>query len=58
MNKYLDLLEEYDIDSLLVCSTNQYLVEYSSLNENSRYALTGFSGSTGDALITKDKIYL
>lgn len=58
MIKYLNLLEEYDIDSLLVCSTNQYLVEYSSLNENSRYALTGFSGSTGDALITKDKIYL
>ena len=43
---------------MLVNSTNEYLVEYSDLSENSRYMLTGFSGSTGDALITKDKIYL
>ncbi len=33
-------------------------MEYSSLSENARYTLTGFSGSTGDALITKDNIYL
>lgn len=43
---------------LLVNSTNEYLVEYCPLQENSRYHLTGFSGSTGDALITPDKIYL
>ena len=42
----------------MVNSTNKYLVEYSALEENARYTLTGFSGSTGDALITKDKIYL
>ena len=28
------------------------------LSENARYVLTGFSGSTGDALITKNGIYL
>lgn len=52
------LLEKLEIDYLLVNSTNEYLTEYSALSENSRYKLTGFSGSTGDALITKDKIYL
>lgn len=53
-----ELLKKLKIDYLLVNSTNEYLVEYSSLSENARYTLTGFSGSTGDALVTKDKIYL
>ena len=53
-----ELLKELDIDYLLVNSTNQYLAEYPELSENARYKLTGFSGSTGDALITEDKIYL
>lgn len=53
-----ELLKKLKIDYLLVNSTNEYLVEYSELSENARYKLTGFSGSTGDALITEDKIYL
>ncbi len=53
-----ELLKKIKIDYLLVNSTNEYLVEYSELSENARYTLTGFSGSTGDALVTKDKIYL
>lgn len=52
------LLKKYEIDYLLVNSTNEYLAEYSSLSENARYTLTGFSGSTGDALITRDEIFL
>ena len=55
MNK---ILEQINTDYLLVNSTNKYLVEYSLLSENARYTLTGFTGSTGDALITKDNIYL
>lgn len=55
MNK---ILQQLEIDYLLVNSTNKYLVEYPELSENARYTLTGFSGSTGDALITEDKIYL
>lgn len=53
-----NILENLGVDYLLVNSTNEYLVEYSSLSENARYTLTGFSGSTGDALMTKDNIYL
>ena len=52
------ILNEHKIDYLLVNATNEYLVEYPSLSENARYTLTGFSGSTGDALLTQDKIYL
>ena len=53
-----ELLKKLKIDYLLVNSTNEYLVEYSELSENARYTLTGFTGSTGDALVTADKIYL
>jgi Xaa-Pro aminopeptidase len=53
-----ELLKKLKIDYLLVNSTNEYLVEYSSLSENARHTLTGFTGSTGDALIAKDNIYL
>lgn len=55
---YSELLAKLEIDYLLVNSTNEYLVEYPNLEENARYTLTGFSGSTGDALITRDRIYL
>jgi Xaa-Pro aminopeptidase len=53
-----NLLKQLEVDYLLVNSTNKFLAEYSDLSENARYTLTGFSGSTGDALVTKDKIYL
>ena len=47
------------VDYLLVNSTNEFLAEYSSLKENARYLLTGFSGSTGDALWSRTgEIYL
>ena len=52
------ILEELEIEYLLVNSTNKFLVEYPYLSENARYTLTGFTGSTGDALVTKDNIYL
>ena len=53
-----ELLKTLKVNYLLVNSTNEYLVEYSHLSENARYTLTGFSGSTGDALVTKNGIYL
>lgn len=53
-----DFMVEEKIDCLLVNSTNKFLVEYNTLSENSRYHLTGFTGSTGDALVSADNIYL
>lgn len=46
------------IDYLLVNSTNEFLMEYTNLSENSRYLLTNFSGSAGDAIISQKKIFL
>ena len=53
-----ELLDKLNLDYLLVCCTNEFLVEYPALSENARYSLTGFSGSTGDALLTREGIYL
>lgn len=53
-----DFLRTENLDALLVNSTNEFLVEYNSLDENSRYHLTGFSGSTGDAVVTMEAVYL
>ena len=53
-----NFMVENKIDYLLVNSTNQFLVEYNTLEENSRYHLTGFTGSTGDVLVSMDNIYL
>ena len=57
--KYLkEFLTKNDIDGIIINSTNEFLVEYNLLEENSRFYLTDFSGSTGDVLFTNDKIYL
>ncbi len=56
--KFRKFMVDNKIDCLLINSTNKFLVEYNSLEQNSRYHLTGFSGSTGDALITNDSVFL
>ena len=58
VQKTRNFLKENNIDYLLVNSTNEFLVEYPALDENSRYILTNFSGSTGDAIISQNKILL
>lgn len=58
IQKIREFLKDNKIDYLLVNSTNEFLVEYSNLMENSRYFLTNFSGSTGDALISQTDIFL
>lgn len=58
IQKVRNFLKDNKIDYLLVNSTNEFLVEYAPLNENSRYLLTNFSGSTGDAIISQKDIFL
>ena len=53
-----DFLSKNDIDGIIINSTNEFLVEYNKLELNSRYHVTDFTGSTGDVLLTSDKIYL
>ena len=52
------ILEKEDCDALYVNHTNEFFSEYVDVSRSSRFLLTGFSGSMGDALVTKDKIYL
>src|SRR5574344_873686 len=56
--KTRESMRENEIDYLLVNSTNEFLVEYNDLDKNSRYYLTDFSGSTGDAVISQKDIFL
>ena len=58
VEKIREFMKEQGVEYLLVNSANKYLEEYTPLDENSRYVLTDFSGSTGDALVTCDRIYL
>lgn len=54
-----NFLKQNNLDYIIINSTNKFLVEYNVLEENSRYYLTGFSGSTGDALVScEGDIYL
>lgn len=54
----IKFLNENNLDYVIINSTNKFLVEYNELQHNSRYHLTGFSGSTGDVLVSKDDITL
>lgn len=58
IKKVGQFLKDNKIDYLLVNSTNEFLMEYSDLSENSRYLLTNFSGSAGDAVISQKDIFL
>ncbi len=58
VKKFREFMKQNGLNYLLVNSTNKYLEEYTPLEENSRYFLTDFSGSTGDALVTDSDIYL
>ena len=55
----VDFLIKNNYDYLLVNSTNEFLVEYNEIEANARFHLTGFSGSTGEALLNKSgEVYL
>ena len=51
-------LSENDCNYLYVNHTNEYFSEYVDVSKSSRFLLTNFSGSMGDAIVSKDKIYL
>ena len=58
LDKLRSFMKKENIDLYIVNATDEYLNEYIDLEQNSRYLLTGFSGSTGDALISQDKAFL
>ena len=52
INALRNFLSEKNLDFLLINTTDEFLVEYNELTNCSRYYVTGFSGSTGDALLS------
>lgn len=53
-----EIMKNSGIDLFIAGSTDEYLSEYAPLTDNTRYQITGFSGSTGDALVGMDRVYL
>ena len=46
------------VDAAIVRSTDRYLNEYVPTNESARVWVSGFTGSTGDAVITMNAAFL
>lgn len=57
IDKLREFLKDNNLDCLLVNTTDEFLVEYNELCNCARYCVTGFSGSTGDVLVTKKRVY-
>lgn len=58
INDFRAFMTENKIDFFIINATDEYLNEYVDLKINPRFLLTGFSGSTGDAIITNQEIFL
>ena len=57
IKKLREFLKENKLDYLLINTTDEFLVEYNELSNCARYFVTGFSGSTGDVLLSKENVY-
>ncbi len=61
-NELIQNLREYlkanDIDYLLVNTCDEFLLEYNQKEFCARYWVTNFTGSTGEALLSQDALYL
>ena len=62
MTDYVSLLRNFikseGADAILINSADEFLSEYNQLPKNSRYKVTAFSGSTGDCVVTQDRVFL
>ena len=61
-NKNLKIFQQFldksGVDFALIFSNDEFLKECSELNSNARYLLSGFTGTAGDMLVSKDKAFL
>lgn len=52
-----NFIKSKNTDAILINSADDFLSEYNILPLNSRYKVTGFSGSMGDCIVTSDNVY-
>lgn len=57
LKKLRKFLKENNLNYLLVNTTDEFLVEYNELCNCARYFVTGFTGSTGDVLVSADNVW-
>ncbi len=57
IKKIREFLQKENLDALLINTTDEFLVEYNELSNCARYYVTGFSGSTGDVLLTGNNVF-
>ncbi len=57
VEKLRQFIKEAGLDYLIVNTTDEFLVEYNELKNTARYFVTGFSGSTGDVLISESDVW-
>lgn len=58
LSKVREAMRAAGVDAVIVRGTDGYLNEYVPESESDRVWLTGFTGSTGDALVGRDKAWL
>jgi Xaa-Pro aminopeptidase len=52
-----NFIKSKNADAILINSADDFLSEYNILPLNSRYKVTGFSGSMGDCIVNSDNVY-
>lgn len=57
VNELRSFIKSKKADAILINSADDFLSEYNILPLNSRYKVTGFSGSMGDCIVTVDNVY-
>lgn len=58
IKKIRNYMGQNGIESLLINTCDEFLLEYNELKTCARYLVTGFSGSCGEVLLTQDKLFL
>jgi len=58
LTKLRKFMQMEGVSVFVVNTTDEYLSEYVDVENNSLYQITGFSGSTGEALVTQDTVLL
>jgi Xaa-Pro aminopeptidase len=58
IKSFKDFMQKEGLDAFYISSFNEYISEYTPLEDCHRYYFSGFSGSTAEVLITNKKVRL
>lgn len=58
VKKLREKMQENSIDAYIVPTSDPHMSEYNAKHYEARHFISGFTGSAGTALVTRDKAYL